>query len=125
MKRHCLSTPQAHTDRSPFCERALLRSELNRGTGGAWLCLQSAALSLFMLLPKQRAVHAVQDALFAKVAVMVPGIRDAESDDDFDLAKMMERHRQQSEKIRREAVQMRQGQPQKCVPPPPTSNPHI
>ena len=61
----------------------------------------------------------VQDDLFAKVAALVPGIREAESDDDFDLARMMERHRQQSEKIRQEAVLMRQSMgANKCVPPP-------
>lgn len=63
-------------------------------------------------------VIAVQDALFSKVAALVPGIREAESDDDFDLAKMMERHRLQSAKIRQEAVQMRRGQPNKCGHPP-------
>eukprot|EP00892_Ulva_mutabilis_P011380 jgi/Ulvmu1/8614/UM046_0012.1 len=54
-----------------------------------------------------------EDDLFAKVALLVPGIREAESDNDFDLAKMMERHRQQSAKIRQEAVMMRQNMPNK------------
>jgi hypothetical protein len=49
----------------------------------------------------------VQDDLFAKVAELVPGIREEESDDDVDIAAIMARQRQQAERIRQEAASMR------------------
>ena len=96
-------------------------------------CMHACVRFPSALLPRARSLNLtctkaerVQDELFAKVATLVPGIREAESDDDFDLAKMMERHRQQSEKIRQEAVLMRQSMAStKCGlaarPPPPSS----
>lgn len=49
----------------------------------------------------------LQDDLFAKVAQIVPGIRDDEEEDDFDIAAIMAKQQQQAAKIRQEAQQMR------------------
>lgn len=49
----------------------------------------------------------LQDDLFAKVAEIVPGIRDEEEEEDFDIAAIMAKQQQQAAKIRQEAQQMR------------------
>lgn len=49
----------------------------------------------------------LQDDLFAKVAEIVPGIRDEEDEEDFDIAAIMAKQQQQAAKIRQEAQQMR------------------
>ena len=49
----------------------------------------------------------LQDELFAKVAEIVPGLQDEEDDEEFDIAAIMAKQKQQAAKIREEAVQMR------------------
>lgn len=49
----------------------------------------------------------MQDDLFAKVAQIVPGIRDEEEEEEFDIAAIMAKQKQQAAKIRQEAQQMR------------------
>jgi hypothetical protein len=60
-----------------------------------------------LVLPNQLSGR-LQDALFAKVAEILPSVREDDDDEEFDIAAIMAKQQQQAAKIRQEAQQMRE-----------------